>query len=117
MIKKIPMAGLCLSLMIIGSLAQAADIPVIRLDENGNPVQVKMNGKDYSDRLKATLHTMHDSTLPALHNTEANSGWGLRTVLVGVGVNAVWGIGKLVQFGANPRVRLLFTNSTDPQLP
>ena len=113
-------AGLCALAILMGAVPTMAgphEVPVIQLDRDGNPEQVKIDGKDYTARLKGVMQTFHDSALPALSSTEANNNWMLRVVLVGVGVNTSFGLGPIFSIGAAPRVRLLFTNSTDPVLP
>ena len=92
-------------------------IPVIGVDQNGNPTQVMVSEKDYTDRLTTLISSVQDSALPVLNRREVHKPWMLRTLVFGIGVNAEVGVGPLIKVGAYPRTRLVFSNSTDPTLP
>jgi hypothetical protein len=97
-------------------------IPVIGVDENGNPTEVMIGEADYSERLEQLMSSYIDSTLPVLNRSVASpkepspSDWMIRTVTLGVGINAEIGVGS-AKVGAFPRFRLIFTNSKDPTVP
>lgn len=92
---------------------QLEGIPVIGFDSNNNPAQVWVPEKEYSNRVSSAADSLQESALPVLAKRSADSPWGLRTVVVGLGVNTQIGIGPF-QIGALPRFRVVFSNSTDP---
>jgi hypothetical protein len=103
-----------------GSAAFAATqdvVPVTGTNANGETIVVEVPQKEYSERLRATTSTVNDSFVEAIDMTSKSATqWHLRTIGVGLGVNMEFGIGNM-KIGALPRVRLLFTNSTNPPLP
>lgn len=92
------------------------EIPVIGLDDQGNPVQVMVPGKTYSKHLLTYASTAQDSVVPALGRNKNKSKWMLRTVTVGIRIVTDIGIGPF-RVGAVPRARLIFTNHIDPSYP
>ncbi|MEO5968338.1 MAG: hypothetical protein ABIQ95_00300, partial [Bdellovibrionia bacterium] len=62
-------------------------IPVIGVDSKGNPSQVFVPEKDYSNRVLAMVSTVNDSALLALNRQKIRPGFMLRTVTIGVAAN------------------------------
>jgi hypothetical protein len=91
-------------------------VPAIAFDADGNPTQVLVPHKEYSKRLMALTSTVQDTAIPVLTQHEGRARWGVRTLSFGIGVNAQIGVGPF-SVGAYPRVRLIFSNSTDPTMP
>ncbi len=92
------------------------DIPLLGLDDNKNPIEVLVSKPEYSRRIGLALTAAQDSAIPALNRRTFGGGWGLRTLVLGIGVSAEVGLGPF-KVGAVPRFRVAFTNSTDPSLP
>lgn len=92
------------------------DIPLIGLDENKNPIEVLVAKPEYAKRVGLALSAAQDSAMPALNRRVLFGNWGLRTVVIGLGVSGEIGLGPF-KVGAIPRFRVAFTNSTDPSLP
>lgn len=104
-------AGLC------AQSALAADITMVGIDKDGLPVEVTMPAGKYQNQLKKAIVAVEASTLPVLQKKSAgSSGWLLRTVVVGLGVNTEIGLGE-VKFGILPRFRIGFSNAKEPAVP
>src|SRR4051812_4624307 len=91
-------------------------IPVIGFNEKGEPAQILILEKEYTKRFTALTQSVQDSAVPVLDKHESRSAWMLRTLSFGIGMNAEIGIGPF-KVGAFPRMRLIFTNSSEPTLP
>lgn len=91
-------------------------IPVIGLDEDGNPAQIQVPHREYSKRLVAMTQDFQDTTIPILSRRERASGFQIRTIAIGIGANAQIGFGPF-KIGAFPHCRLIFSNSSDPSIP
>lgn len=92
------------------------EIPILELDENGNPTQKLAPKEEYSRRFEALAKSVHDSALPVLVDHDQNHKARLRTLVIGVGAEADVGIGPF-KIGAYPRFRMLFCNSRDITVP
>ncbi|MBI3556952.1 MAG: hypothetical protein HY074_11870 [Deltaproteobacteria bacterium] len=108
-------------LILIGAAAPFAGcnsdgIPLIGLDDDKNPVEVLVSKADYAKRMGTAVTAVQDSALPALNRRALGGDWLLRTLVVGIGVNAEIGIGPY-KASALPKFRVVFSNSTDPTLP
>jgi hypothetical protein len=125
------------------AIAQAADVRMIGLDEDGKSVEVVVPKNEYTNRLTHLLGAARDSAAPVLSEVAArnrdaatsgsgNGGaasgapaagadsqnpWILRTVVVGMGVSGTIGLGPIIQLTATPRFRVGFTNSSDVAIP
>lgn len=102
------------------SSGYAADqaIPVVGLREDGAPVESIISESAYTEKLKTALTGVEKSTLQALSKQQdKGKPWLLRSVVVGVGVNAEVMLGPLVKFGVLPRFRLGFSNAKEPSIP
>jgi len=108
-------AGLS-ALLALAGCNQYDGIPMIGVDSQGNPVQVFVPEKEYSERVVAVASSVNDSALPALNRQKTRPGWMVRTLTIGINASAQIGIGPF-QIGAVPRFRFIFSNSTDPTLP
>jgi hypothetical protein len=113
-------AGAVLMTVLAAALpagAWCAEIPMVGLDDDGNVVELKMNGKDYTEQLGAVVTAMHDSASEALMARSTRKGWSLRTFVLGVGVGFEVGLGPIIKMKATPKFRLAFTNQKEPALP
>ena len=87
-------------------------VPVIGVDEKGNPTQVFIPKKEYSKRVTLATSSIEESIIPVLMKRDSNPPLQLRTISMGVGVNTEIGIGPF-RIGALPRFRLIFSNSSN----
>lgn len=110
-------AGVACALSAQAAKAADGEIPILGLDDAGNPVEVKLTAQEYAERLQASMLTVQDSTAAALASRAPTPGWMLRTAIVGVGVGVEVGVGPIWKIKAIPRFRLAFSNSKDPVLP
>jgi hypothetical protein len=101
----------------LANAAYAADIPLVGLDDDGRPIEVKIKGKDYTEQMEAVMATVSDSVLPALASRGAARAWALKTVVVGIGVGFEVGLGPIIKLKATPRFRLAFAKDVDVVLP
>jgi len=91
-------------------------VPIIGFDSNGNPTQILIPHKEYTKRLLAYTQTVQDSAIPVLERHDKQEGWSLRSIALGIGINAEISIGPY-RVGAFPRCRLIFSNSSNPVMP
>ena len=110
-----------LALISLTSCDDEDHIPVIGLHAEGGHGQTFVPKSEYPRRLLAATLSVQESTLRALEKsppsfTTGSSGWMLRTLSIGVEVNASIGIGPL-KVGAFPRFRMIFTNNLNPIMP
>jgi hypothetical protein len=105
--------------LVLASIARAAEpeIPVVGMDDAGEVLEATVPVPKYVERLRGAVGSVRESTLPVLARHAGGPGWRLRTMVVGLGVNAEIGIGPILKVGATPRFRLAFSNSTDPVMP
>lgn len=118
--RRLAVLALSLSLVAASGCMDPSDFPVIGIDADGNATQVLISENDYSSKLTATVSAYQDSALPVLQKRPvagAAGPWMLRTVAVGIGINTEIGVGDLVKIGAAPKLRLVFSNSSDPVVP
>jgi hypothetical protein len=112
----------CLSAIGVGPLNAIAfgdkgKIPVVGINEKGEQETIEITQEEYKQKAGAAALTVYDSIMPVLKQEEPKpSKWGMRVVGVGLGVTAEFGIGP-VKVGAIPKLRLIFTNHTNPPLP
>ena len=97
--------------------ALAADLPVITQDDQGVPIETIVSRQEYTRRLARLVAATQESVMPALKAARERQGWKLRTVVVGVGLNASLGLGPIFTLNATPRFRLGFSNNNDPAFP
>lgn len=115
-------AGLLAALGMSGCLQPwGLKLPAIAFDSQGNPTQVMLPEKEVQKRMGASLSVVADSALTAFQESDRShfahrEPLLLRTVAVGVGVQAEIGLGPY-KIGATPHFRLMFTNSKEPPLP
>ena len=121
----IPVASL--SLLLLSSSGNAFSlfprakrgVPVLGIDARGQPAQAVMDEAEYGHRLSAAVTTYRDSAATALQQQQAanpGAAWNLRSLLIGIGVDAEVGFGP-IRIGAVPAMRLLFTNAKEPDIP
>ena len=92
------------------------EIPLVGLDASGNSVELGVSKSKYTERMGTLISTVNESAIPALAHRPAAKALQLRTVVVGVGISTEIGLGPF-KVGAVPRVRVAFTNSSDPVVP
>ncbi|MBI3543662.1 MAG: hypothetical protein HY075_10360 [Deltaproteobacteria bacterium] len=105
-----------LGFVVLASGCNMNEIPLVGLDDNGNPTQVIIGKKDYSKNLGLAVNAVQDSAIPAVSRRSQSQPWLLRTIVLGLGVNTEIGIGAY-KVGALPKFRVALSNSTDPTLP
>jgi len=103
---------------------QAEKITVIGLNTLRQTVTQEVPADLYASVLNSAITSVHDSILPALEAQASGSRfadggktWQLRTIGVGVGLTGEIGLGPIISLSLSPRLRLVFTNSTDPAYP
>ncbi len=94
----------------------AGMMPLVGLDKNGDPVMERVDENQYTRRMANGLKDVKDSVLPALHTTDEDSFWQLRTAVLGLGVKVEGGIGPF-KVGVRPRIRAAFANGQRPPVP
>ena len=97
------------------SLPQA-EIPLITVSASGEEQVTKMPAVDYRKHLNKIFPAVETAVLPAARQTANSNPWGLRTVVVGVGLKLGLG-GSVIGWGANAGIRLAFSNSAKPSVP
>lgn len=107
-----------------------ASMTIVGMDQDRSSVVKTVPRVAFQESLGAALTAIHQSILPTLNQTFEGSStlscsqtategseWSLRTVGVGVGMSAKVGLGPIWNVSLAPRVRLIFTNSTNPVYP
>jgi hypothetical protein len=105
------------ALVLVNSMAFAADIPMVGIDGDGNPIEVLVKKESYRNTLTKAVNGVQMSALPVLEKHDKGAAWSLRSIVIGIGISVEVGIGSIFKVGAVPRFRALFSNSTDPVLP
>ena len=108
-----------INLIIVMSIfGCAGQLPLIGLDEEGNPIASRVDESKYIKHLSRGLISLQESVVPALERaTETEANWKLRTVMVGFGLKAEAGFGPF-KVGVAPRIRGAFTNlNGNPAMP
>ena len=95
----------------------SAGVPVVGLDDNGKLISKFVNAKALEGELAKSLSMVEESTLAALAQKPQATGWNLKAIVVGVGVNIEVGIRYLVTLGQGGRWRLVFSQSGDVVIP
>jgi hypothetical protein len=115
------------------ALAKSPVVVLVGLDSKLHSSSVEVSNEDFDRMMHDTLLTVQDSMLSSLNSAEHSQGrtrdfaetfdaapspyWMLRTLVVGVAASVNAGLGPIFSVSATPRIRLIFTNSTDPTLP
>jgi len=101
-------------------------IAIIGLDQEGQAVTKWVPKKIWNDHLLGSLNAVQDSLRPSLlrldenayiKNNESFKAWELRTIAIGVGLNAQFGLGPLFSVTLSPKFKLIFSNSRNPVYP
>lgn len=119
-IKKMVLLITIFNAMTFAARAEDHGIPMVGVKENGSPIEIVVPKNVYSERVKAALTEVESSTLVALAKTaqtQNNSSWYLRSVVVGLGLNMEVKLGPIIKFGALPRFRVGFSNAKEPSIP
>ena len=99
----------------------AQEVPIVGMDKNHQAFVKFIPIKNFKSNIRTIAGSIHDSVLVALknHNDEAanSPSWELQTIGVGVGVNAQIGLGPIWSVNITPRLRLIYSNSTNPVYP
>lgn len=113
------LARLTGALLIAGAAFGCArgEIPLMGLDDNGNPVDLYAPESLFRDKMIEAVKQVHEATAPVLKDTYKEKSAQLRTVVVGLGFNFEAGIGSIAKVGASPKVRFAFSNSQKPIVP
>ena len=97
------------------------NVPIVGMDQNHQSFVKFVPIKTFKFNIRAIAGSIHNSVLVALksHNQEAvnKPSWELQTIGVGVGVNAQIGLGPIWNVNITPRLRLIYSNSTNPIYP
>lgn len=101
----------------IGCKERRTGIAIVGLDSKGKPMDFFVDPKQYSDKLGELLSSVSDSTMPVLQDLPESKKWGLRTVLVGLGLNMEAGIEPILKVSASPKLKVVFSNSKKPSIP
>jgi hypothetical protein len=98
-------------------LQAAETIPIIGSDKSGNEIIVHVSRQKYIESMREMLMATQRETVPALDHLSSIKQWNLRTLALGIGVEATLGVSPFFQLGIQPRFRALFTNSSKPVIP
>lgn len=90
---------------------------LLSIAENGEVIEKKIRKNEYEGHLNNIIESVQESTIPNLQKKTNKSQWGLRTVLVGIGIKLNIGIGPLANYGFTPGIRFAFSNSKKPNVP
>jgi hypothetical protein len=98
------------------------EIVVMGLNATEHGTGKKVSLAAYHTALSSALTAVHDSILPSLQESSRippalRKTLDLRVVAVGVGLTGEVGLGPLFNIDVRPRIRLIFTNSTNPIYP
>ena len=130
-LKIIVVIGLGLSVPTV-SLSQETgnnesdSVAVLGLDQEGQAVTKWVPKKAFNEHLLASLNAVQDSLKPSLIKLDDNpylmnekkfKAWELRTLVIGVGLSAQFGLGPLFSITLSPKLKLIFTNSRNPVYP
>ena len=112
--------GLCLGI-VFGLLAEAqAGVDSLRrigIGPGGETIDEEVDASTYGKEFQAIVGSVSDSSLEALNRPDSKKHWKLQTLVVGVGLGAEFGVGPVLKVKASPRLRVVFSRSTDPVLP
>jgi hypothetical protein len=101
--------------------AFAGEIPIVGIDKNRQPFLKNVPSQEYQSRLAAMILGADSNIQPALARQTCplpkKSGWLLRTVAIGIGAGVEAGLGPIIHASAKTRIRLVYTNSTNPVFP
>lgn len=86
---------------------------MIGLDKDGNQVAVGVPEESYSQQMSAVFSAVQESTMAALAKRPTNQSWMLREVIVGAGIQLDAGLGPIIGVSTKPRVRVVFTNTSN----
>lgn len=108
-----------------GDRSRAEKVTVIGMDALDNAAGFDIPADQYRAALTSGLSAVNTSIRPALKarapaakaEGKPEKTWNLRTIGVGVGLRAEFGLGPIFKVKLAPRLRLVFTNSLDPIYP
>lgn len=94
-------------------------MPIVGLDALRKSAVKTVSLSDYESSIGAAFSSVQDSITPALdaHSSQRKSAWSVRTIAVGIAVNAQVGIGPIFSVSATPHLRLIYSNSKSPVYP
>ena len=113
----------CFVLILLGfavsapSRAALGDVPMVGLDEKGSPIEIFVPKKSYQNRMTNIVSELWRTTCSVLDRHAKIGPWMMRTVIVGVGGTVETGFDPVFKVGATARLRMAFSNSSDPALP
>ncbi len=99
---------------------RAQNINIVGLDSNGRPTAMEISPGNFSQTIATVVTSVQSSIEPALvlHEDAAPvSPYELRTVSVGTTISGSLGLGPIWSIGGIARLRLVFSNSTNPVYP
>lgn len=112
---------LCVLSLLPSSVGQAESqsewITLVGLDQNRKPVEYQIQKSVYVRHLGGVISSLHESTFPLLGAQEQKKGWTLRTLAVGFSLGFEAGVGPVLTFEENPKLRLVYSNQPDSSIP
>jgi hypothetical protein len=99
------------------SLAEEGSFVLVGADEKGQQVEVKLDPREYAERLHAAMAMIQQSTLEAVSTRAAEPRWALKTVVVGASISGEISAGPILKLKAVPGFKLVFSDNADPALP
>lgn len=100
---------------------EGLNIAVIGLDKAGRQVVQVVPTAMYTKSMTAAFSAVHRSMLPVLAERAEPPReriiWRLRTLAVGLGLSGVIGLGPIISATVAAKLRLVFTNSSNPTFP
>lgn len=112
-----PLALWGLSVMSAG--AASSEVVMVGLDEQNQPLTVEVPRAKFVGNLTSAVKDVNGAAIQAITARSEKEGgkWLLRSVVVGVGVNAEAGVGPILRVGVLPRFRLGFSYAREPSFP
>ncbi|HUP58318.1 MAG TPA: hypothetical protein VM598_12750 [Bdellovibrionota bacterium] len=102
---------------VASAWAQEDTFALVGADEEGKAVEVRLDPREYAERLLAAMTLIQDSALQAVAARASDPRWSLKTVVVGVSVGAEISAGPILKLKAVPGFKLVFSYDQDPALP
>lgn len=113
--------GLLMAATVAGAPASyAGKLPVVVMEKDKTMKVAKIEDSQFTQAVADVISSLTKSTHKVLREQPAKApegDWFLRNVIVGVGLNFSAGFGPILKVSAAPRVRLCFSNSTQPRMP
>ena len=109
--------NIALGLFCVAFMGCQETVSLLALNDKGEVVQQQMSQSEYQGQLKELSASVQESALPSLRKTSSGGNWGLRTVVVGIGLKLDFSVGPILGVGFNPGMRFAFSNSVKPNVP